>query len=92
MDIPSTSPAISGRQFVALAAEACHASPKTTRVNLALLRMIGLFNKLIDETAEMYYQYQYDYVFDSTKFEQRFGIKATCYADGIQKAATRMKQ
>jgi len=46
-----------------------------------------LFNKAVGETAELYYQYQYDYIFNSDKFEQAFGVKSTLYADGVQQLA-----
>ena len=36
------------------------------------------------ESVEMMYQYDKDYVFDSTKFQDRFNMSATPYADGIK--------
>jgi hypothetical protein len=36
------------------------------------------------EIPEMMYQYDRDYFFDSSKFEKRFGIKATAPKDGIR--------
>jgi hypothetical protein len=36
------------------------------------------------EFPEMLYQYEQDYIFDSTKFENRFGIKATPPEEGIR--------
>jgi hypothetical protein len=36
------------------------------------------------EFPEMIYQYEQDYIFDSTKFEKRFGIVATAPKDGIR--------
>ena len=46
-------------------------------------------NKPVGETVELYYQYQYDYVFSSKKFEDYFGIQPTPYRDGIKEAAHR---
>jgi nucleoside-diphosphate-sugar epimerase len=37
------------------------------------------------EMVEMMYQYDRDYVFDSSKFEKRFDFKPTPYEDGISK-------
>jgi nucleoside-diphosphate-sugar epimerase len=87
-----TAPAITGREFVKLAAEACNASPKASKINLFMLKLIGMFNKNIAESAEMYYQYQYDYVFDSKKFEARFGMKATPYEEGMKDAVGMIKK
>lgn len=36
------------------------------------------------QIAEMMYQYDRDYVFDSTKFEKRFAFKPTPYLEGIK--------
>lgn len=81
-----TAPAISGRRFIELAAAQFGADPKFSTVNKLMLQLIGLFNKLIGETAEMYYQYRYDYAFDSRKFEQTFGIRPTPYERGMKTA------
>jgi YHS domain-containing protein len=39
---------------------------------------------IMRETAEMMYQYDRDYVFDSSKFEKRFKMKPTPYLQGIK--------
>jgi len=49
-----------------------------------MLRVIGLFNPLIKEFPEMLYQNEMDYVFDSSKFEKRFGMSATTPKEGIK--------
>ncbi len=35
-------------------------------------------------TVEMYYQYNHEYIFDSSKFEKAFNFKPTSYEDGIK--------
>ena len=82
-----TAPALTGKQFVELAARVLQAKPSYGSINKFMLQLAGIFNKLIGETAEMYYQYQYDYVFDSTKFEQTFDVKPTPYEEGIRQFA-----
>jgi nucleoside-diphosphate-sugar epimerase len=79
-----TAPALTGREFIQLAASAFETPPRFMKVNKLMLQALGLFTKAIGETAEMYYQYQYDYEFSSEKFEKAFGIKPTAYADGVQ--------
>ena len=49
-----------------------------------MLWLVGLFNKVIQGTVEMFYQYDHDYIFDSTKFERFFNVKPTAYEDGIK--------
>ena len=78
-----TAPALTGREFLQLAAKIFHTAPTYTQVNKLLLNTIGLFNKVIKETTEMYYQYQFDYIFSSEKFEKAFHVSPTSYEDGI---------
>lgn len=79
-----TAPALTGTEFIHLAANIFNVKPKYMRVSKVLLNAIGLFDKVIHETAEMYYQYQYDYIFSSQKFEKAYDIKPTPYAEGIR--------
>jgi hypothetical protein len=37
----------------------------------------------------MLYQYDRDYVFDSSKFEERFNFEPTSYTDGISRIVER---
>lgn len=86
-----TAPAITGRRFLQLAADVLNTAPGAMKINLLMLRALGLFNKLIGETAEMYYQYRYDYNFDSSRFSQAFGIQPTPYETGIAEAVRNLK-
>jgi nucleoside-diphosphate-sugar epimerase len=88
-----TAPALTGEKFIQLAANVFNTKPDYMRVNKLLLNTIGLFNKLIQETAELYYQYQYDYIFSSEKFEKAYQVKPTSYEDGLrQLSQTLFKQ
>jgi nucleoside-diphosphate-sugar epimerase len=49
--------------------------------------MIGKFIKVVAGSVEMYYQYDHDYMFDSSKFEKAFNFKPTPYAEGIKKVS-----
>lgn len=53
-----------------------------------MLQTMGLFNKLIGETVELYYQYEYDYIFSSQKFEKAFNVQPTSYAAGLKQYST----
>jgi nucleoside-diphosphate-sugar epimerase len=79
-----TAPAITGKQFIELAASIYKVKPKFFAVNKFLLWVYGLFNKTVMGTVEMYYQYNHDYIFDSGKFEKAFNFKPTSYADGMK--------
>ncbi|MCC8409752.1 NAD-dependent epimerase/dehydratase family protein [Mucilaginibacter sp. UR6-1] len=82
-----SAPALTGKQLIELAAGEFGVAPKFTSINKAMLWMVGLFNKTVMGTVEMYYQYDHDYIFDSSKFEKAFGIKPTTYRDGISHLA-----
>lgn len=79
-----TAPALSGNEFIEVAASVYGVKPKYSRITKLLLFLAGLFNKNIMGTVEMYYQYDHDYVFDSSKFEKAFNFKPTSYRDGIK--------
>ena len=60
------------------------AKPKIQVAGRFMVRVLGLFIPNLREMPEMMYQYENDYVFNSQKFEQKFGIKPTSYEEGIK--------
>ncbi len=78
-----TAPAVKGTEFIRLAADIFHTPPKYMTLRKWMLQLFGLFNKLVGDTVEMYYQYDHNYVFDSSKFENAFHIKPTSYHEGV---------
>jgi len=44
------------------------------------------------EFPEMLYQYEQDYIFDSSKFEKRFGMTATSPGDGVKQMVSSLKK
>jgi nucleoside-diphosphate-sugar epimerase len=79
-----TAPALTGHQFIELAAGIYGIEPKNFSINKLMLQIYGLFNKMVGEVAEMYYQYDHHYIFNSDKFEKAFNVKPTGYAEGIK--------
>jgi nucleoside-diphosphate-sugar epimerase len=57
--------------------------PKFRTVPKFLVKIMGLFIPIMKEMVEMLYQYDRDYVFNSSKFEQRFDFTPLPYLDGI---------
>ncbi|MFV0318909.1 MAG: NAD-dependent epimerase/dehydratase family protein [Microbacterium sp.] len=75
-----TAPALSGREYLAVAA----GGPAPIGVmGIAALRFGALFSTPARETLEMAYQYTAPYQFDSRAFENTFGVSATPTAEGI---------
>ena len=51
--------------------------PKYSVLPVWMMGVLGIFIPILGELKEMCYQYDRDYFFDSTKFENRFGLKPT---------------
>jgi nucleoside-diphosphate-sugar epimerase len=83
--LPTAKPALTGKQFIELAAKYFDANPVYTILSKWMVKAGGLFNKPIREIYEMLYQNEYDYEFDSSKFESHFNFKPTSYEAGIEK-------
>jgi nucleoside-diphosphate-sugar epimerase len=79
-----TAPAITGKQFIEMAARIYGVKPSLFAVNKFMLWAYGLFNKVVMGTVEMYYQYSNNYIFDSSKFEKAFNFKPTSYEEGLK--------
>ena len=79
-----TAPVKTGKEFIELAASIYGIKPKFMAINKIMLWLVGLFQKVVAGTVEMYYQYDHDYNFNSDKFEKAFNFKPTSYEDGIK--------
>ncbi|MCJ8210161.1 NAD-dependent epimerase/dehydratase family protein [Mucilaginibacter sp. RS28] len=88
---PTAAP-MTGIQFIELAAEIYGAKPKYSVINKLMLRLVGLFNKQMYNMIEMFYQFDRDYFFDSTKFERHFNFKPTSYRDGVTELSKTLYQ
>ena len=49
-----------------------------------MIRLGGIFDRTTAELYEMLYQYESEYLFDSTKFETAYSFKPTPYQQGIR--------
>jgi len=74
---------ITAEQFVRMASEQLGNPYKIMTLPKFGLRIIGLFVPVMREFVEMMYQYENDYIFDSSKFEKAFNMQATSYKEGI---------
>ena len=89
--LPADRNVLTGAEFIDLAATAYGAKPGYTVLSKFMVRLAGLFVPVIKESVEMLYQNEFDYLFDSSKFEKAFGVKATPYEIGIEKTAKSYK-
>lgn len=82
--LPTAADPLTGKGWIEAIATEMGVKPKYASIPKYMIQILGLFNPIMKEVVEMYYQYNRDYVFDSTKFENRFSIKATPYKEGIR--------
>lgn len=82
--VPTTKERLTNLQWIQLIAEEIKMAPKIQRVPVWMLYVLGVFIPIMKEFPEMLYQYEQDYVFDSSKFENRFGVRATPPEEGVR--------
>lgn len=85
--VTTTRERLTNRDWINMAARMLEAEAKIQPVPLWMIRLLGIFIPLMREFPEMIYQFEGDYIFDSSKFEKRFGIKATPPEEGIKELA-----
>ena len=71
------------QDYIDYVANKFNVAPKSMTANKFMIRVLGLFEPLMKELVEMYYQYDRDYVFNSEKFEKRFQVSPTSYTEGL---------
>ncbi len=81
--LPTASDPMSGKEWVELVAKKMGVKPRYRVASKFMVRLIGLFVPVMKESVEMLYQYDRDYVFDSSKFEKEFNYQPTSYEAGI---------
>lgn len=82
-----TAEAYTGKQWIEMIASEMGAPPKVQVASKFLVSVMGLFNSIMKEFVEMLYQYDRDYVFDSSKFETQFKRKPTPVKEAIKEVA-----
>jgi nucleoside-diphosphate-sugar epimerase len=89
--LPTASPALTGNEFASLIADATNGTHKIQIIPKFIISIAALFNGLMRELKEMLYQNEYDYVFDSSKFDTTFNYTPVSYKEGIVKTIEWMK-
>ena len=82
--LPTAPDPPTGREWIEMIAKALGTRPRYREVPKWMARIMGLFSSEMSELVEMIYQYDRDYVFDSSKFEKRFELAPTSYRQGIR--------
>lgn len=75
---------ITGDDYIRMAYEILNKQYKSPQVMSKFgVRLVGLFIPVLREFVEMMYQFENEYIFDSSKAEKAFNVKATPYKQGI---------
>jgi nucleoside-diphosphate-sugar epimerase len=89
--LPCSDEVINGKQFIALAEKVYGRALPYTILKRGMLWLVGLFVPVVREIRELLYQFEQDYIFDSSKFKQALpDFKVTGYEDGIKAIAAEL--
>jgi nucleoside-diphosphate-sugar epimerase len=90
--VPTDRNILTGKEFIGLTAKAFGVKPKYMALKRWILKLAGIFDPIINESVEMLYQSESDYLFDSSKFEKAFNYKPTPYKEGIKATVAAYKK
>ncbi len=82
--LPTAKNPPTGKEWIEMIAQEMDVKPDYQAAPKLLVKIMGLFMPIMKETVEMMYQYDRDYVFDSSKFETYFNYEPTPYKKGIK--------
>jgi nucleoside-diphosphate-sugar epimerase len=82
--LPTHPDALTGKQWVDLFAKELAVEPRVRVMPKFMLSLAALFTPVLKEFKELTYQWDREYIFDSSKFEKRFDYKPTPYAAGVK--------
>ncbi|MDQ6902054.1 MAG: NAD-dependent epimerase/dehydratase family protein [Bacteroidota bacterium] len=83
-NMPTASPALTGKQLICIAAKIFNVPQKHTLISKGMIGTLGVFMRTMYEMKEMLYQYDSEYIFDSSKFDNTFNFKPTSYKEGFE--------
>lgn len=83
--LPTAQNPPTGKEWVEMAAQELGVKPKYRVVSKGMVKFLGIFVPIMRSIQEMLYQYDKDYVFDSSDFEKTFSYSPTPYQKGLAK-------
>lgn len=81
--VPSPEP-ITQRELIGLAFAAAGTEPQIGAISGLMMRLAGLFVPGAREMVEMMYEFNQPFIMDSSRFQQRFGMRPTPHRDAIR--------
>ena len=89
--LPTNSNTPTVRELTSLFSKEMKAKDKISVLPIWFLKVLGLFIPVMREMPEMMYQYDRDYIFDSSKFNKRFNFHPTTYQEGVKQIVKKEK-
>jgi nucleoside-diphosphate-sugar epimerase len=83
--LPTDKNTLTVRELSALFAKEMNVPNKIFIFRKWLIKLLGLFIPVMKEMPEMLYQYEQDYIFDSSKFDKRFNFQTKTYEEGVKR-------
>jgi len=90
--VPTAPDPPTGKELIELVAKEFGTQPKYRVLTRPMVWAAGWFDTTIRESYEMLYQYEFDYVFDSTKFMTAFRFQPISYPEGVHRTAQGYRQ
>jgi nucleoside-diphosphate-sugar epimerase len=85
--VPTALDPPTGKELVELVAGEFGVQPKYRVLSRPMVWVAGWFDGVVGELYEMLYQYEADYLFDSTKFNRAFRFQPASYVEGVHRTA-----
>ncbi len=90
--LPCDTNRLTTKQFIELCSTINGTEYKYSVLKKGMISILALFIPLLKELKELLYQWEQDYIFDCTKFNNRFpDFKTTLLADGITEILNELK-
>ena len=83
-NMPTAAPPLTGKQIINIASRIYNVSDKHALISKGMVGALGIFMRLMHEMKEMFYQFDSDYIFDSSKFNIAFNFTPTSYKEGFE--------
>lgn len=91
-NMPTHPVPLTGREWIGLFAREMERESDVQVISKSMMRMVSLFVPVIREFLELSYQYEREYIFDSSKFNRRFGYVPVTPEEGVKLTVAGLKR
>lgn len=86
-NMPTATPPLTGKEIIALTSKIFNVPEKHMIISKGMINLLSIFMRTMYEMKEMLYQYDSNYIFDSSKFTKAFDFTPTPYKEGFELTA-----